>query len=207
MAYLLRGKKGDWGTLETVGAIIIVIIFVLLITGGGQQLWASFKDTTSKVRSCEGMGFANGVCVAENEIVDCSVQIPGLGCKGNQPICCFKDESKSPGSIGSVTLLPYIELTPTSLKSDSSFIVSCNTNVQARGCVVVDLNNNLWICKTETWTSFTDASGTKINQVQFSCPAPTQAGEYQVKCRLDVNKCSPLENGARESNTATLKVE
>jgi hypothetical protein len=206
MAYLLMKGKKAMTTLEMVGSIILVMIVVITILGGWTPLFGSVKDIFTRTRSCDGMGFAGGVCVAENDIVDCSVRINGLGCSSSTPVCCFKEDSETPGSVGPVSLAGAISVNPPTARVGTPVIVSCDTNIQARGCILVDYSDNRMICQTETWTTYTPSGGTSTNQVQFSCLAPAQRGSYTLRCRLDTSKCNLAGGGRENSNTVPLSV-
>jgi hypothetical protein len=205
MDYSLMKEKKAMSSLEMVGAIILVMIVVITILGGWQPLFASVKDMFTTTRSCAGMGFAGGVCVAENDIVDCSVRINGLGCSSSTPVCCFKEDTETPGSVGPVGLLGEISISPPHIGVGQPVAVSCDTNIQARGCILVDANNNRMICQTETWSTRPSGSST-INQVQFSCLAPAQEGSHTIRCRVDTSKCNLVSSDQANSRPTELQV-
>ncbi len=178
-----------------IGILLALIVFFLL-TGGFKKIVDSLRNTTTTVSSCEGMGYVGGTCVAQ-ESDYCKTAIRGLGCKGDKPICCFKSESEASGATEPVSITETKIRTPGGLilTTADPFWVTCNTNIKASGCVVVEIQDYKISCTSETWTD---------NSVQFACPAITKSGDYIVKCRVDTAKCTAVEGQGEK--TAQLKV-
>lgn len=178
------------GTLEIVMSVVIIFIIIFLMTGGAQKIFGYFRTTSETVQSCSGMGFMNGVCIAENDITECLNKIQGLNCPGDRPVCCFKASEGSGSSIP--VSITGIDTTPPTSRG-SSFIVQCDTNVEARGCITVSVNNQDITCQTETWTSYTSSTtGGRVNQVQISCIPPSGlSGSVNVCCSVNSARCTP----------------
>ncbi|HJX06405.1 MAG TPA: hypothetical protein VJ461_06870 [Candidatus Nanoarchaeia archaeon] len=194
MPRISKKALNDMGFI-VIGILLALIVFFLL-TGGFQKILVAFKNTTTTISSCGGVGQIGGTCVAQASDY-CKTAIKGLGCKGDKPICCFTGENENPGSVGPVGITEIKIRTPGSLPPTTAdpFWVACNTNIEAPGCVVVEIEDYKITCTSETWTD---------NSVQFTCPAITQSGTHKVKCRVDTTKCNVVEG--QEEKTAQLIV-
>jgi hypothetical protein len=199
---LKRERKGTMGTLEMIGGIIIIFIVVYLVTGGSQKAFGWFREVTQGASKCEGMGFIGGSCV-DQKYDYCKPAFEGLGCKGDTPICCFREE-ETPGTAGPVSVTK-IELNPASTTKGKEIMIICDTNIKASGCVVVEVENNKINCRSEAWISYTpEGASSAQDQVQFACAVPSTAGTYTVKCRVDTTKCNVVEGQGEKTAQLTV---